>query len=323
MNEAKQLSNAFSTGGGGFTFESRVQAAFVALMLSRGVCPCVAYPWPIAEVALQARHRGYETDDAAIVTRNDNTGEESKLLLQIKHSIRFTDKDQQMPDVIGAAWRDFNNMTHFHQKRDSIALVTGPISKTDSENVCRVLAIARGASDSTDFYSKISQSKAVSQTQRNKLKTIQLHVANANKGVAPDNNEFWRFLKCYHLIGFDMDLMTGVTTSLIQSLIGSHSNNDVQTVWNMIVQEVQQKSSVSGVLTRDSVSQPIKDCFKQDDVKPVVAIAPSPIKETIALNLIGGWDESTDGDRSIVESLSGMAFQDWQAKIREIWKEQS
>ena len=209
------------------------------------------------------------------------------------------------------------------KKRDAIALVTGPISKTDSENVCRILNVARGASDSADFFSKINQSKTVSEAQRNKLKIIRLHVINANKGVNPSDDEFWKFLKCYHLIGLDMDLMTGVTTSLIQSLIGSHTDSDVQSVWNMIVQEVQEKGSVAGILTLESISEPIKDFFKRDEVKPVVAIAPSPIKETIALNLIGEWDESTDGDRSIVESLSGMAFQDWQTKIREIWKEQA
>jgi len=43
----KQLSNPFSTGGGGPTFESRVQAAFVALMLTKGVCPCLP-SWPIS-----------------------------------------------------------------------------------------------------------------------------------------------------------------------------------------------------------------------------------------------------------------------------------
>ena len=289
-------------------------------MLSRGVCPCVAHKWPIAKITLQARYGGYETDDAVIITRNDNNGKECRLLLQIKHSIRFTDKDAQMPDVIGAAWRDFNNTTHFSKDWDAIALVTGPISKTDSENVCRVLEIARGASDETDFFNKIRQSRTVSDTQRSKIETICEHITNANNETRPDDDEFWKFLKCYHLIGFDMDLMTGVTTSLIQSLIGSHTNGDVLAVWDMIVDEVRQKNSVSGVLTRESISQPIKDYFKQDEVKPIVPIALNLIKEPIVLNLIGGWDESIDGDCSIIESLSGMAFQDWQGTIRGMWR---
>lgn len=321
-NKAKQLSNSFSTGGGGPTFESRVQSAFVALMLSYGRCPCLADRWPIAEVILQTRHRGYETEDAAIITRDDNTGEQCRLLVQIKHSIRFTKSDPKMPDVIGAAWRDFNKSSHFDPKLDAIALITGPISKTDSENICRLLEFARGARDTVDFFQKIRQSKTVSDKQREKLGVIKHHITNANNGASPDEKKLWRFLKCFYLIGFDMDLITGVTISLIQSLIGANSNDDVEAVWNKIIQEVQQKNLVSGVLTPDSVSQPLQDCFRRKESKPVMAIAPDPIKETLALNLIGSWDEKSKGDRMIVEKLSSMAFSDWQAKVREIWKDQ-
>lgn len=44
---SKQLSSPIATGGGGHTFEVHVQAAFVALLLSRRLCPLpshLAYP---------------------------------------------------------------------------------------------------------------------------------------------------------------------------------------------------------------------------------------------------------------------------------------
>jgi hypothetical protein len=183
-------------------------------MLSEGSCPCLAYRWPIVEVGLQKSHRGYETDDAVVIARDDNTGEQSRLLVQIKHSIRFTEKDPQLPDVIGAAWRDFNKTSHFDPKRDAIALVTGPISKADSDNVCRLLDFARGASDEDDFHQKIQQSKTVSKAQRKRLTIIRDHITNANGGTPPDDKNLWKFIKCFHLIGFDMDLVTGVAISL-------------------------------------------------------------------------------------------------------------
>jgi hypothetical protein len=322
FNKAKNLSSPFATGGGGFTFESRVQAAFAALMLSRGACPCLAHRWPIVEVALQSRHRGYETDDALVLARNDDTGDQCRLLVQIKHSIRFTVGDPHMPDVIGAAWRDFKKTSSFDSSCDAIALVTGPISKTDRDNVYRLLELARGASDPADFCKKIQQLRTVSNGQRDKLKVIKQHITNANSGSSPDDDDLWKFLKCFHLIGFDMDLMSGVTLSLLHSLIRANSSEDVGKVWGGILQEVQQKNTVSGVLTRDSVSQPLKDCFKQDDIKPVFTIAPRPLKETLALNLIGSWDENSEGDRAILEDLSGIAFSEWQAKVREMWREQ-
>lgn len=322
-NEAKQLSNSFSTGGGGVIFETRVQAAFVALMLSGGVCPCLPYPWPIAKVALQARHLDYETDDAVAFARNDDTGEECRLLFQIKHSISFTKRDPQMPDVMGAAWRDFNRSTHFDPQKDSIALVTGPISKTDQNSVCRLLEIARASSDESDFFAKKDQSKIVSKTQREKYEAIHHHISNADKKGTLDKKSIWQFLKSFYLISFDMDLETGVGTSLIQSLIRANSPDSPQAVWNMIVQEVQQKNSASGIIAPNSVNRQLQDCFNRTERKPIITIAPKPVKETVALNLIGGWDEKSTGDQSIIEDFSGMAFADWQVKIREVWKEQS
>ena len=48
----KQLSNPFSTGGGGGNFETRVQAAFTVLMLSGQVAPCLPSR-PIKKLKLQ------------------------------------------------------------------------------------------------------------------------------------------------------------------------------------------------------------------------------------------------------------------------------
>jgi hypothetical protein len=56
----KQLSNSFSTGGGGSHFEAHIQSSFIALMLTGGYAPCLQI-WPIKEVKLQGNIDGYET----------------------------------------------------------------------------------------------------------------------------------------------------------------------------------------------------------------------------------------------------------------------
>ena len=61
----KQLSNPFSTGGGGGHFEAHVQASFVALMLTGGYAPCLPC-WPITEIKLQGKIDGYDTDDLIV-----------------------------------------------------------------------------------------------------------------------------------------------------------------------------------------------------------------------------------------------------------------
>jgi hypothetical protein len=68
----KQQSNPFSTGGGGVIFETRVQAAFTLLMLTRKFSPCLPN-FPITKIILQAHYAGFNTDDFIIFAEQPDT----------------------------------------------------------------------------------------------------------------------------------------------------------------------------------------------------------------------------------------------------------
>ena len=330
--QSSMLSNPFSSGSGGPVFEMKVQAGFVALMLCEGVCPCLHEAWPIERIALQTKYRGMNTDDFLVVTRNDNTGDEAKLLVQVKHSVAFNLSDPQLPNVLRFAWSDFKNNRLFKTGYDAITLVTGPLSKTDTEDVCALLALAREAEDSRDFFTKMKLAEFCGQPQRDKFSILIHHLTNANGGMRPSEQDTFNFLKHFYLLGFDMDLVAGICVSLFQSIIGRATEDSVKDVWRHIVEVVQHKNPRAGGITMENIDPSLKRRFKiKDKLTPVTRLAmgqsvslsqPGPIKETLALNLIGAWDENAEGDRSIVEALSGMAFPNWQAKVREIWKEQ-
>lgn len=73
MNESyKQLSNSFSTGGGGGHFEAHVQALFVVLMLTGGYAPYLRC-WPITEIKLQGKIDGFDTDDLIVFVEKSDT----------------------------------------------------------------------------------------------------------------------------------------------------------------------------------------------------------------------------------------------------------
>jgi len=97
----KQLSNPFSSGGGGGHFEAHVQASFVALMLTGGFAPCLPN-WPIRKIKLQGKFAGYDTDDLIIFVENPGGDQERKILGQIKHSISITENDKVFAEVIQA-----------------------------------------------------------------------------------------------------------------------------------------------------------------------------------------------------------------------------
>lgn len=112
MSKSKQLSNPFSTGGGGHLFEAHVQASFVALMLTGSHAPCLPC-WPIVEIQLQGKRDGFDTNDLVVVVENSNNNEKRKLLGQVKHSIAITQGSTRFGEVMQAAWNDFNNAEVF------------------------------------------------------------------------------------------------------------------------------------------------------------------------------------------------------------------
>lgn len=297
----KKLSNPFSTGGGGFNFETRVQAYFVTLMLYGGFAPCLPQ-WPIKKIKLQGKYVGYDTDDAIIFVENPNGKKERKLLCQIKHSISITKNNQVFGKVIASAWNDFNNPNVFTLGVDLIALITGPLSATDINDVRWILEQARNSESAEDFFTKVELIKFSSKQKIGKLKAFGEQLKNANNGNGISKDDFWQFMKSFHLLGYDLDIKAGVTLSLVQSLIGQFSPENAQSIWAQVINEVQLANQNAGTITTDSVSEEIRSAFQKPTVekisvdlgiKPSVQLSTVLSNEKLAIaNLLGGWNEN-------------------------------
>lgn len=314
----KQLSNPYSTGSGGAFFESRVQAALASLMLSKGVCPCLP-SWQIYKVKLQGKYSGFATDDVVVFAKDEQSNREAKLIAQIKHAPAITKSDVQFTDVIQSAWADFNNPTAFMYGYDALALITGPLTSSDTYDVRDMLEMARTAQDSTDFFDKIKLANFSSDEKVKKLEVFQHQLRNANNGVMPDDETTWKFLRSFHLLGYDLDIKAGVSLSLLHSLIGVASPDDAEKVWLKILNEVQSWNPRAGVLTLKSLPKELLDHFRVIVPPQLPVVPPTPIRETIAAALIGAWDENSPGDRASIEAFTGMSFVQWQDKIRDVW----
>ncbi|MBN8203488.1 hypothetical protein [Bacillus sp. NTK034] len=64
---------------------------------------------------------------------------QAKLLGQAIHSIKITEQNKVFGEVIQASWNDFNNKKTFNESIDKLALITGPISATETVNVRNLL----------------------------------------------------------------------------------------------------------------------------------------------------------------------------------------
>lgn len=329
MSKAKQLSNPFSTGGGGANFEQHVQASYVVLMLSGGFAPCLPC-WPIVKVKLQARVDGYENDDLVLVVKNPENNDKRKLLGQVKHSISITKKDVMFGEVIQAAWNDFNNSNVFSKHKDKIALITGALTKTDTE-VVWLLNHARTTS-SDRFFINIEQANFSSNIKREKLKAFRTHLANANGGSALSDNILHEFLKHFYLLGYDLGEEEGVVLSLINSHISQFDSKNPRNIWSRIREFIGTCNQHAGHIEKKSIPEDIRDLFASKvsvaEIPRYLQAKPAPVFlnqthnvpviQLALLCLLSGWDASNDSDKEAVEKLLGTAYDEWFMQAREV-----
>ncbi len=327
-----QLSSPFSSGGGGNNFETRIQAVFTILMLTGGFAPCLP-SWPIEKIKLQGKYLGFDTDDLIIFVRHPDGDREAKLFAQLKHSIRITENDQTFGKVIQAAWNDFQNADVFTTGTDIFALITGPLSTTDTDDVRTILEWARNSENAKDFLAKVNLANFSSDLKRAKLKTFQTHLKNANGGMIDVSDEqLWEFMKSFHLIGYDLDIKAGVTLSLLHSLIEQYSPDNAKFLWSRVLDEIQSANQNAGAITLETLSEDIRSKFQRrvKETIPGSFIRKQEITETFAWSgvqqvselaiavLLGAWDEKSDEDKATVEQLANEDFTVWINKIREI-----
>jgi len=330
MANTKNLSNPFSTGGGGVHFEAHVQASFVALMLTCGNAPCLPC-WPIVEIKLQGKIEGFDTDDLIVVVENPTSKEKQKLLGQIKHSISITQGSAIFGEVIQAAWNDFNNPEVFNRKNDVIALITGPLSSTDTHNVKWLLSQARHTKNVDEFLRNVRQAKFSPARSNEKLEVFQYHLKVANNGTDLTNDELYEFLNHFHLLGYDLGNEFGVVLSLLHSHIAQFHQQYPQWVWSRIVDIVQTWNQDAGTITPSKIPDDLLDVFKQRVVATIpeeLRAVPQAVKTDWAHHpdasclsiavLVGRWNEKNEYDLEVLTQLLGISYDEWLRKAREI-----
>ena len=80
-----------STGGAGPSFEQHVDTAFLALLLVKGIPPCII-DTQIEEVHFQTKQMGWYTDDLLIIGRCGD-GSIRRLVAQIKRTFTISSSD--------------------------------------------------------------------------------------------------------------------------------------------------------------------------------------------------------------------------------------
>jgi hypothetical protein len=319
VDDEKKLSPPFSTGGGGTLFENQVQTCFAVLMLSEGICPCLRRP--ITKIKLQGRYAGYHTDDFIAFVEEKNGSNKAKLLAQIKHNVSITNSNQAFIDAITGAWRDFTNPAVFDPSCDVIVLICGPLSTTDSEHVRPILELARHSATAQEFVDKMGLGNFISDEKRDKLQVFRDQLKTANNGVALSNDELWGFLRRYYLLGYDFDIESGTSLSLIESHIAQFDGGSLPFVWEGVSKAVASANQDAGTLAKDNVPKAVADIFAKPKSaakmpEELLASETTPAQESnpailsgdqgdavMYATLLGSWSDKAAGDMDAAKKL--------------------
>jgi len=134
------------------------------------------------------------------------------------------------------------------------------------------------------------------------------------------------------LLGYDLDINAGVTLSLLHSLIGQYSQENAQSLWSRVVDEVQSANKNAGTISPESLPEDLQAAFKQrtyevipDEFSAGQLQSARPdwnhhtyASELAVANLIGAWNEQNLADVEVIRQLSNEEFGTWILKIREI-----
>jgi len=327
-NEA--VSNPFSTGGGGVRFEVQVMSAFATLMLADSFAPCLPC-LPIRSIRLQARQAGYRIDDFVAHVSDANQTDMRRLLVQVKHGISFTQSDAEFRKTIAAAWRDFNNPAAFTRKKDAIAIIAEPLSATDVADTRRILEWVRSCDSPHEFFEKVRTTKFSSTAKREKLAAFRAHI-DAAAGTPVNDDDVFEFLRHVHILGFDLDVCSGVMHALLHGIIGRQNTDNPAAIWARILEHVASFNPNAGTLTVDGFPDDVRAAFAPRRVEAIPASLASalPPKTTedwnasefaaalAVANLLGGWQEGSEADMSIVAALAPDQPSEWLRKMREV-----
>lgn len=325
--KSTQIASPASTGNLGEKFETRVQALFVLLMLTGGRAPGLR--WPIYEIQLQAKVKGYATDDMIVLTRDPASPREQKMLVQVKTSTNITKGDPTFNEVIAHAWEDFNNQQNYTKGNDMIALITRLLHPDDIEHTRTILDWAKTTKSAETFVSNIRTARFSHAKKQKKLDVFRAALNCAQKVGNVSDDDLLAFMKDFHLIGYDFDTSRHSASgalSFAHSLIVPYDNNPAA-VWSTLLDEVAGFNPNAGEITRDIISRDLQDIFAKPIVTPdPVAIKPVQLpadpgqyeyaSELALANLFGSWDESNPADREIIAEVTQKDYWDWIKKIR-------
>jgi hypothetical protein len=232
------FSNPAATGSAGPAFETKVAAACLTLLLTRGAPLCLG-AGTLRSVHLQAGHLGlgWRTDDL-LLEATSAAGESMKAALQVKRTFSLSAMDSECVQFLRGALGDFRNSAQFDQQRDVVTLVTSSLSAKLARGLRTLLDCARASITAADMARRLAIPGYLGKPALGYHKTIG-EILAAAEGGAPSVEELWQFLRRFHIVDLDLNVASGFTETMLRSLLAATlpdgDASAVDVTWNELV----------------------------------------------------------------------------------------
>ena len=232
------VSNPAATGSAGPAFKTKVAAACLTLLLTRGAPLCLG-TGTLRSVHLQAGHLGlgWRTDDLLLEAANA-VGESMKAALQVKRAFTLSASDAECVQTLRGALADFRNSAQFDQQRDVVALVTSSLSAKLARGLQTLLNCARASINAADMVRRLAIPDYLGKPALGYHKRIGSILADA-EGGAPAEEELWQFLRRFHVVDLDLNVAGGFTETMLRTLLAATLPDEdasaVDATWNELV----------------------------------------------------------------------------------------
>jgi len=261
-------SSSFGTGGGGVTFQFRVQVEFFVTMLINGQFPCLEPYKEVKWIKTQGRPK-FITDDIDVCVVDLN-GKERKFLGQIKHKLTFTKSEEDYQKTLYQAWDDYRGR-NFDRNLDVIAIITGPIpTQTAIDTVKPIFDAARASSNIGEFTTKVRESKA----RIEKYEAIQsiINTYAKEKHFTVSEEDIWRFCQVLHLLSYDYDYVAQSTCkariiSTIQNGLVEEPHYTAEVIYDRLFHLIAEYNLTGATKNRNNLPSDITACFRNYQIR--------------------------------------------------------
>lgn len=253
-----RLSSPYSTSGGGFHFEHKVEALYLSYFLIKRK-PAGLEKGIIKLMDFQPKHTTTGIDDV-LLTMDDN-GMEYRIFMQIKKSLEFKEGSPDFRKVVRDSWRVFvgsdgKPFTH----NDLVIIVIGVYQKEIDGDLKTLLRRAEGSDDVKQFLIKIQAPYVSSEEIRDFYNLFYTLLKGIDQNVA--DVDIMKFLKQIRVVYYDLeDSFSKDKTYCIEALnhvLGITESTSLP-LFDRFVMKAGDYSSIAGTMNYAKVLETTKD----------------------------------------------------------------